>query len=371
MPQTLIIAPLRIISMAFKLSRLSPKSILHQIDKKYPRFKAFREDPKVQKIASQVFKAALCIGCGAGLGFVLATPLGVNIFVGIAIGAGFGAFCYVAVTGVKFILEEYGFPANKYRICPPLNKDKWFSNKNYKEFQKAFTTISKLDGFNSWKQAKNIRSNAKAEEKLWKECQKGFCHSEAQNLISLLRENHSLKGAKLLDTIEAEGLFERQLHEIIRRDLSSNVEIAKLAKTLPNAEEFLEKSFTKHELFTNSQLLSDLTSQLKPSKDHQAIGLTLRLQNNTSDSHTLFVQLEPVFRFYDPYNPAFTGIYEGFKTPQECLQTLQKHLKGYHSKTRPTALKFDRLTLHAYRIDCPEIREEEQLVTAGANPLLQ
>lgn len=354
--------------MPIKLSHLHPNYILQEIDKKYPKFKAFHENPKVQRVAGHAFKAIACIGFGAALGLVVVTPLGTSLLVGIGVGAGIGVLSYFSVAGVLFILKKYGFPADRFKVSPPLSKDQWFSDKNYKKFKTVYTGLTHLDCLQEWKKTHHIQSDDKAQKKLWKECQKGFCQSEAQNLIALLKEDPDLSGQGLLNKIEAEDLFHRQILEIIRADLVDNQEIEDLCLQIPNAKEILHKSFSKDELKNDPLLLNSLKNELKRSKKYQAIAATIRLQND-NESHTIFVQLYPKFRFYDPYNPVFTGFHEGFKSKGQCLRMLQRHIQGYQTKTRPTALKFDDIIIRGYRIDCPDLKKKQQTAQAGGIPL--
>lgn len=344
--------------MPFKLSRFHPNYILQQIDNKYPKFKAFHENPKVQRVASQAFKALASIAFGALLGTIVISPLGPGLLIGIGVGAGMGAFSYFAVAGVLFVLKKHGFPAHRFKVSPPLSKDRWFSDKNYKKFQTVYADLKHLDSLDVWKQKLNINSDTKAQKKLWKECQKGFCHSEAQNLISLLKDDPEITGQGLLNKIEAEDLFFRQILEIIGADNS----------VLPNTEEILNQSFSKAELKKDPLLINNLRKILKENDPHQAVAATIRLQNDR-ESHMIFVQVYPVFRFYDPYNPVFTGFHEGFKSKGQCLRMLQRHIQGYQSKTRPTALKFDEIIIKGYRVDCPDLKKKQQIVQAGGIPL--
>lgn len=341
----------------------------------------FCQNSKVQRIALIIFKTIGFSACGAGLGALSVAVLGCDIallaglsmssmfLLGAGIGAGIGLFIYFATASVYTVIETYGFPTHRYRICPPLQSEKWHSDTNRVKFRKVFQDIISLDVYQTWKLHHGNLSDQKAEEKLWKLCVGGTCQGQAQSLLILLKDHLSLEGTVLLSKVKPKMVFYRQMLEYMRADLSEDPAASSLAFTIPDADPFYQKSFSKQELASDARLFRNTFTDPMHSEDpHESIAMTIRLQNDKG-SHTIFAQIHPVFRIYDPYNNVYNGLHEGFKSKQHFLKYLQKHIKGYQSSTRPCALRYNDVIIRAYRIDCPAARQLAMAADAGANPL--
>lgn len=355
--------------MSLDATSLNPPSFIDNIDKTFPKFKELRENRKVKRVAIPVFKGLACVACGAGLGLLACTPLGVSLVIGVGAGAAAGAFVYMAVASVHAAIQVFGFPSNYYLVAPPVSSDNLASEDKHKKFIKVLTKIAELDCFKEWLTQEGLTGQEGA-DRIWKEFQGGLCHGQAQALASLMKKHHELEGENLLHKMKAKKVFERQILELIRADMPNNPEVEALVKNIPDATPVFHKSFSKSDLKHDSSLLFDA---LKDAKDDlkdpfQVMTATIRLQND-EDAHTIFVELHPTYRIYDSYNHVYTGLYEGFKSEKRFLKALQRHIKGYQSAIRPTALKYDDIIIRGYVVDCPKAREATQLAKAGAKPI--
>ncbi len=347
---------------------LTSPSFIDKVDKAFPKFKALRENRKVKIVAMQIFKALACVACGAGLGALACTPFGVSIFIGIGAGAAAGALVYFAVASVHAAIQAFGFPINYYLVAPPAPKDNWSSDENHQKFIKVLTKIARLDCFQEWLTQENLTAQEGA-DRLWKDFQGGVCQGQAQTLVSLMQKYHELKGDQLIYKLKPKKVFRQQILELIRADMPNNPEINELAKEIPNATHLFHKSFTKSELKADSSLLFNELSAAKDAldDDYQVLAATIRLQN-AEEAHTIFVELHPTYRIYDSSSHIYTGLYEGFKTEKRFLKALQRHIKGYRSGIRPTAVKYDEIVIRGYIVDQPELRDAAMLARAGATP---
>lgn len=355
--------------MTIDTTNFKSPSFIDKIDKSFPKFKEVRENRKVKIVAIQVFKALACVACGAGLGLLACTPLGVSVGIGIGAGAAAGAFIYLAVAGVHAIIQAYGFPANRYLVAPPVSSENWSSDEKHKKFIKILTKIAELDSFKEWLIQEKITA-AQGADRIWKDFQGGLCQGQSQSLVSIMEKHHELEGENLLHKLKAKNVFERQILEIIRADIPNNPEISELVEKIPNSEPLFYKSFSRSDLKNDSSLL---LNELKDAKDalvdpFQVLTATIRLQND-KEAHTIFVELHPTYRIYDSGNHVYTGLYEGFKSEKRFLKALQRHIKGYQSAIRPMALKYDDVIIRGYVVDCQQAREKAQLATAGAQPI--
>lgn len=356
--------------MSLDAINLNSPSFIDKIDETFPKFKEIRENRLVKIVAMQVFKGLACVACGAGLGVLACTPIGVSLFVGLGAGAGAGALVYFAVASVHAAIQSFGFPTNRYLVAPPVSQENWSSDEKHRKFIKVLKEIAKLDCFKDWLTQEGITGQEGA-DRIWKDFQEGLCQGQAQNLVSLMKKHHELEGENLLNKLKAKKVFERQILEVIRADMPDNQEIIDLVNNIPDAEPLFHKSFSKSDLKHDSSLLFN---ELKDAKDalqdeFQVLSATIRLQN-AKESHTIFVELHPTYRIYDSYNHIYTGLYEGFKSEKHFLKALQKHIKGYKSSIRPTALKYDDIIIRGYIVDQPELREAALAVRAGAQPIL-
>lgn len=356
--------------MSVDSMNLNSPGFIDKIDESFPKFKELRENRKVQIVAKQVFKALACIACGAGLGLLACTPIGASIAIGMGAGAAAGAFVYLAVASVHAAIQAFGFPSNRYLVAPPVTIENWSSDKKHNKFIKILTEISKLDCFKEWLVSKKITA-AEGADRIWKEFQGGLCQGQSQELVSLMKKHHDLTGGQLVHKLKAKKVFKRQIFEIIRADLPNNQEIAALANNIPDSKPLFHKSFSKSDLKHDHSLL---LKELKDAKDSledpfQVLCATIRLQGD-SEAHTIFVELHPTYRIYDTSNHIYTGLYEGFKTEKRFLKSLQRHIEGYHSAIRPTAVKFDDIIVRGYIVDQPKLRDAVNTAKAGGQPTL-
>lgn len=332
---------------------------------------SFFEDPKVQKVAFEVFKFIGCVGFGAVLGAITVSPLGAGaLIIGVCAGGAFGAFCFLAITGVVEVVKKYGFPSNKYCIALPPDEEKWFSDKNRLKFQESFNEIKELEIYPTWKTANNFSSDIKAEKYLWKNCQKGLCQGQSQCLISLLQD-HKIQGDALLKNLDVKTVFFRELLELIRADLPDDEEAIKLAFTIPNAEALSNPfSFSKKQLKKEPLLLCKTLGDLECEEAASAIAFTIRLQSKTVPCHMIFVQIGPdkECRFYDSSNSQYSGLHEGFNSKEQFLKRLQKHILAFESNARP-GLGFDDIIIRLYKIERSEAKAAALIALAGANPI--
>lgn len=174
-------------------------------------------------------------------------------------------------------------------------------------------------------------------------------------MVNLMHKHaETEKGMTLLNRVKPKDLFYWQTLEQMRADLVGNEAVEKLARRVPDAVALELKSFTREQLKSDPVLLrNSLNNFLKPKKAHKAVAGYIRLEgkDDKNPCHEIFVQFHPKFRFYDSYNSVLTGWYEGFESRGHLLRALQAHLEGYHSKTRPTALKWERVFVQAYLVD--------------------
>ena len=352
--------------MSLSAPRLKSPTFKENIDSTLQTFKALGENPKVKKVAIQVFKGLACVACGAGLGLLACTPLGVSVGIGIGAGAAAGAFVYIAVASVHAAIQAYGFPSNSYLTAPPVSIDRLAPETKHKKFNKIYQHMAEQKVVQDWLKNKNFTLQEGAEH-LWKEFQGGLCHGEAQALVSLMQEHYALEGEDLLKKIKSKMVFERQILELIRADIPNHHDIQDLVFNIPNATSAFHESFKRSELENYASLilnnLKDKKNTLKD--DYHMLTATIRLQN-TESAHTIFVGLHPTYRLYDSYNHIYTGLYEGFESEEAFLNGLQQHIQGYLSPIRPTALKFDDIIIRGYAVDCLKERDESQSVQAGS-----
>lgn len=356
--------------MSVDATSFKSSSFIDKIDGTFPKFKELRENHKVKVVAIQVFKGLACMACGAGLGLLACTPLGISVAIGMGAGAAAGAFIFLAVAGVHAAIQAFGFPINHHLVAPPVSEENWSSDEKHKKFIKVLKEFANLDFFKEWLTQKEMTPNEGANY-IWKDFQGGLCQGQSQTLIAVMKKHHELEGEKLLGKLKAKEVFKRQILEIIRSDIPNNQEVEELAKTIPNAEHLFHKSFSKAELKNDSLLLFN---QLKDKKNDltdnfQTLNATIRLQNDKDASHTIFVELHPTYRIYDSSNHIYTGLYEGFKSEKSFLKGLQKHIEGYQSAIRPTALKYNNIIIRGYRVDHPEARDAAKHASAGALPI--
>lgn len=323
--------------------------------------KNFVEDPKVQAIAIPILKALACIGIGAMLGAMTFAILPqVGMAAGIGIGAGLGLFAFGCVFSVVYVLKKYGYPCHNYCTVPSIPTEKWCSSDGkYKKFEAAFKELSPV-----WN-----RKITLSKDDCWTSCLKGLCQGEAQSLIALLKEHHNIEGKKLLEYLEPEGIFPRQLLEIARAESKNDSAIKKLAHDIPGTTRLKKICYTKTELQNNPRLLVELKEKLKKDNDYQAVAMTIRLQGKKYTPHTIFVEMHPRMRFYDSLNPIYTGMHEGFDTEELFLECLQRHILGYQSLLRPF-VGFDEIIIRPYKIDHSDLEEKETVARVGAQPLI-
>jgi hypothetical protein len=357
------------INMSLDATSLKSPSFMDSIDRTFPDFKELRENPKIRKVATQVFKGLACVACGAGLGLLACTPLGVSLGVGIGVGAAAGAFVYIAIASVHAAIQAFGFPSNHYLVAPPVSSDNLASEDKHKKFIKVLKKMTDLDCFQKWLDQKGL-SPPEGADRLWKDFQGGLCQGQSQALVSLMKKHHELNGADLLGKLKPKKVFKRQILELIRADIPKNTEVEALVKNIPNANPIFQKSFSKAALKDNASLLLDA---LKDEKDalkdpFQALTATIRLQDDKG-AHTIFVELHPTYRIYDSYNHIYTGLYEGFESEECFLKALQLHIQGYQSAIRPTALKYDDIIIRGYGVDCQKEKDKTLSATAGAQPI--
>ena len=356
--------------MSLDATSFKSPGLIDKIDETFPKFKEIRENPKVIAVAKQVFKALACIAVGAGLGLLACTPLGISVGMGMGVGAAVGAIVFVAVAGVHAAIQALGFPINSHLVASPVSKDKWFSDESHKKFIKVLKKVAENPFFKDWLRKRNM-TPAEGANYLWKEFQGGLCQGQSQSLITLMKKRHELKGEDLLGKLKEKEVFERQILEIIRADLPDNKEVMDLAKNIPNTERLFRKSFSKSALENDSSLLfNQLKDEKNKLKDSfQCLNATIRLQNKKDPSHTIFVELHPTYRIYDASNHIYTGLYEGFESEEQFLNSLQKHIESYHSTIRMAALKYDEIIIRGYMVDQTEARDAPNLAKAGAMPM--
>lgn len=355
--------------MTLDATSLNSPSFLDNIDTTFPKFKELRENRKVKRVATQAFKGLACVACGAGLGLLACTPLGVSLFIGIGTGAAAGAFVYIAIASVHAAIQAFGFPTNHYLSTPPVSIDILASQDKHKKFIKVLTKIAELDCFKKWLIQEGLTGQEGA-DRIWKEFQGGLCHGQAQALVSIMKKHHELNGENLLHKLKPKKVYKQQILELIRADMPNNPEVEALVKNIPDANPIFHKSFTKSDLKHDSSLLLDALKDAKDAlKDpFQVLTATIRLQNDET-AHSIFVELHPTYRIYDSYNHVYTGLYKGFKSEKRFLKALQRHIKGYQSAIRPSALKYDDVIIRGYVVDCPKAREATQIAKAGAQPI--
>lgn len=331
---------------------LTANNLFSSCDKVKDSIKNFYGNPKVQKIAKEIFKAISCIVFGAAMGALLFSPLGMT-FAGFGIGVGIGALAYFAVAIVYHTIQTYGFPSHRYRTTSCITTDQWLTEEAKKKFNQAFDDLKPLNCFQQW--AKNP-SNTK--EKMWSEFHKGLCQGEAQGLIMLLKNYSSLRGEEFLGRLKPKTVFYRQMLEIIRANLPETP-----GADIPDANQIDLITFTHTELANNPKFLFDKLSSLQ--SGDKAVAMTIRLQNSKG-AHTIFAEISPNLRFYDPINYIFTGLHENFPSKEKFLKSLQAHIEGYQSITRPLGFKYDEVIIRIYEID-PEITQTTAI--AGSNQL--
>jgi hypothetical protein len=312
------------------------------------------DNPEIKRVALAIFKALGCIGFTMVMGATSFAVLGSGMWaIGLGVGAAIGTFAYLTVLGVHHVIEKYGFPSHRYRVSPPLSNEILTSEKKRTKFHTMFELkVKTLACYEEWKVHHEFETDKKAEKRLLKECQKGTCQGQTQTLISLLKDHTDLKDGQILNKVKSMDVCYRQILEYIRVDIGSD-----LVFDIPGAAPDLHKSFSKEELEQDKMLLAtELKEALVPNNAREAVAMTIRLQNDTHDSHTIFAQVHPTFRIYDNSSEIYAGLHEGFKpgNQEHFFKTLQKHILSYHSATRPGALRFDDVIIRAYRIDRPE-----------------
>lgn len=356
--------------MPSSISAPSSPDCFDTISETFAPVKKFFENPKVKKVAIEILKGLACIAFGVAMGALSFTPLGAGMLaIGIGVGAGFGAFSYIGITTVQYIIKKYGFPSNRYCVAPPTSIEEWLSDDNYKKFEKVFTKKIAVLGvlYETWKTAQNIDTKDAAKAYFWKEFQKGLCQSVAQTLIPLLKEHSALDGKELLREMKSKDIFHRQMLEIMRRDLTDPA-IDTLTFEIPGTKPLPHLELKKNDLEHDPRLLiNSLKTYLNQKNPYQALAMTIRLQREAPPAHTIYAELHPNWRFYDPSSILYSGMHEGFKSQDKFLISLQKHLLGFNSAARP-GISFDEIIIRCYLVDRPEVQKQAETAKAGTAP---
>lgn len=340
--------------MPFSISNLSPRNILNKIENRFPKIKKITGNPKIKKIAIEVLKGLALSLLAAGFGALICSPFGATmIAIGAISGGVVGGLTFIAVTTVIQAIRSRGFPAHPFCKAPPIPLDDWLTDEHLKQFHDVIEKkLQPEPWFSKWVGLYK-RSKSKMQHALWRSIQKGVAAGETRALILAAQKNPSLGGLDLLKKISPEDLFYGQLLEIIAKDLAKwkawpeHATILKTLEEIPPLIKHGEIPFGDLELNDEGKWSAQLKSFIHPVQDEPSWGC-LQLFGKEK-SHTLFLQFKPSFRFYDSYNPKHGGMHEGFKTEDEWIKTLYSHLKGYHSRIRPSALKFNSALLRAYR----------------------
>lgn len=337
------------------------------LEKVFPCLK----NEKVKKVVMEIFKVLGMMALGAALGAILMLPMGVTlIIVGAVVGGIAMGITYLAANSVRSALKKHGYPSYKYRTVKPIPlEDKWLSDENQQEFKKVLDkmlTHPRPDWVTKWMRHHDFKSDRAMELHLWRQFLKqGVHHGEAQGMVLANLEHAALKGLDFLNKITPQNLFTRQILEIIRKDLLhfDEPEAHEMIRTrtheLPGLVTCEKLTLTKRTLENKEQFKIAFLEYIA---DHQPQSATLRLRDKDK-SHTLYIQFEPTLRFYDGYkHHQFAGFHEGvkhkkshdpFPSRDEFLDALYGHLRGYHSRLRPNALKFKEATLRGYNRPLP------------------
>lgn len=341
--------------MPFSLSSLSPKNLFNKIENRFPKIKKLTGNPKVKKVAFEILKALGLSLLAAGFGALVSTPFGVPMIIAGAVCGGLtGGIAYFAVSSLIHAIKVKGFPAHPFCKSPPIHLEEWLSDENQKEFHQVIEKNLKQESwFQKWEELSHYRSKEKMQHALWCKIQKGVAKGEVRGLISAAHKHPTLSGVELLKKISAEELFYGQLLEIVAEDLAKWEAWKEHAAILTASAEILplqkkgDLILGTHEIQDEAKFITQFKSFIHPVQDEPSF-CSLRLQGK-GKSHAIFLQFKPTFRFYDSYSPKFGGMHEGFKTEEEGAKNLYAHLRGYHSRIRPNALKFNQVVLSGYQ----------------------
>lgn len=340
--------------MISSLSKLSPTALLSKVEKRFPRIKRVIGNEKLKLVAKHTFFTVGLTALGGGFGVLISAPFGI-IF--IAIGAGLGAFTggitYLAILSVICLKRKYGFPAHSYRIVPPISIDIWLTDENHHIFQNVLKErLQPFPWFATWCSMQRLQSPGSIERHLWRKIQKGVAFGEAQGLMMASIQHKTAKGLELLKKITPEELYYRQLLHLIQQDFHRfhrekeynliDLEIKKCPQLEARIDITMSKLDVDHQHYFSTTL-----QQAIHDPEHPSLYGLLSLSSK-SKSHAIFLQFSPAFSFYDPCSLRHAGLHEGFKSEDEFIRAVYRHLKGYHSHLRPFTLSFQNVHFSGY-----------------------
>jgi hypothetical protein len=299
------------------------------------------QDKKVQKVVVGIFCAIIGGLVGALVGSIIgATP----IIVGAVVGGLVGGMAYLATKSVLHVIKMQGYPAHAHAKSSKGNNKKplsawgtkdWGSDENLGIFKEVIREhFSKKPWFEAWKTHKGFKKDFEATEYLFGKGIRKVPSSfgEAQELIRISKAYPELKGEDFLIRVHAEGLYQRQIPELVRQDL---LEYPKkgLRKQLKAETETIRGLDLADSLGIDLKNLGSFATDLKDQRlDKDLTSATLQLDGK--NKHTLYIRLKEPYCFYDPFSKKFGGLHEKFASKDKFIEKLCENLKCYRSKWR-------------------------------------
>lgn len=273
------------------------------------------KNPKIAKVVTAIFKCLAAMALGAGFGALTFASFGGSfIIAGTIVGALSAAISFATASLIVSYIKKHGFPAFKYRSLASVEIDTWLSDKRKKIFKQVLKEdFQNQPWFSSWFQNQPFTSPSKVEHFLWKKIQKGVSRGEAHAMVLAFQKNNKISSQDLLKKIKAKNVFHHQLEEIFQQNVHP------LGKKVPDTLEDFKKFLVQSKTLGKTAILTLEKGVL---------------------TQTIYIQFDSL-KFYDGCDKRYGGLHENFQDIDIFSDALFKHIRGYHTKWRPKALKYD------------------------------
>lgn len=352
--------------------------------KKIPYVKKIAATPQREKItkkiihiAIELFKAAAIIAAGAAFGALTAIGFGgpVPIIIGAVAGGLAAGIAFFGTKAVMLAIAKLHYPANHFRTEKALSIDSWLNDNHEQAFSKTLKSLSGEQWYQDWLTVKGSKKTNflcfgfGSKRFFWRRFQKGLCYGESHALLELIKKAPNADAGNLLKAVNDKAVFKKQIQEIVRADLASilkknkhskikgikrkvlNAHLKKLSKKarkIPGSTRYKAIHFDKSQLVDYTKFKNQFDGYIamhKGKKKHYA-GI-IRLEGKTK-AHTIFFQYKKgQYRFYDGYNPQYTGFYV-FPNRKEFKRGLHSHLRSYVKRPGITFRTYDQASFQLY-----------------------